>query len=187
MADVPSFLGTEFDIFGRKPKQISTVETNETIYRPIASVDQADIEFVIPGDSDWYVDLDLKLFVKGKLMREDGPDLPDTDYTAGINNLLHSLFSQCTIFLNGTQITQATELYPYRAYIESLFTYSTDAANSHSKMAFWQLDDGDMLAGVCSKSAETSNSGFCSRWNQLKKKPERFRSNKQRSRNPSTC
>jgi hypothetical protein len=55
MAEVPSLLGTEFDIFGRKPKQISTVEINETIYRPIASVDQAHIEFVIPGDSNTYV------------------------------------------------------------------------------------------------------------------------------------
>jgi len=44
MAEEPSFVGTEFDIFGRKPKQSSTVQTNETIYRPIASVDQTDIE-----------------------------------------------------------------------------------------------------------------------------------------------
>jgi hypothetical protein len=35
-------------------------------------------------------------------------------------------------------------------------------------MVFWQLDEGDMLAGDCSRPAETSNSGFCSRWNQLK-------------------
>jgi len=95
MAEEPSFLGTEFDIFGRKPKQSSTVETNEMIYRPIASVDQTDIEFVIPGDSDKYVDVDLKLFVKGKLQTEDKSDLPETDYTAVINNLVHSLFSQC--------------------------------------------------------------------------------------------
>ena len=59
MAEEPSYVGTEFDIFVRKPKQSSTVEINETIYRPIASVDQT--EFVIPGDSDNYVDLDLKL------------------------------------------------------------------------------------------------------------------------------
>jgi len=83
------------------------VETNETIYRPIASVDQTNIEFVIPGDSDTYVD--LKLFVRGKLQTEDNADLPETDYTTVVNNLLHSLFSHCTIYLNGTQITQATE------------------------------------------------------------------------------
>jgi len=108
MAEEPSYVGTEFDIFVRKPKQSSTVETNETIYRPIVPFDQRDIEFVIPGDSDTYVDLDLKLFVKGKLQTEDNTDLPETDHTAVVNNLLHSLISQCTIYLNGTQITQAT-------------------------------------------------------------------------------
>ena len=77
---------------------------------------------MIPGDSDTYVDLDLKLFVKGKLQTEDNADIPETDYTAVVNNILHSLFSQCTIYINGTQITQATELYPCRAYIETLVT-----------------------------------------------------------------
>ena len=72
---------------------------------------------MIPGDSDTYVNLDLKLFVKGKLQTEENADLPETDYTAVVNNLLHSQFIQCTIYLNGTQINQATELYPYRAYI----------------------------------------------------------------------
>ena len=114
------------------------------------------------------MDLDLKLFVKGKLQTEDNADLPETDYTAVINNLLHSLFSQCTISLNGTQITQATELYPYRAYIETLSTYGNDAANSHLTMPFWLLDEGDMLGGDCPKPEQTNNGGFCSRWNRLK-------------------
>ena len=149
------------------------METNETIYRPIASVDQTDIEFVIPGDSDTYVDLELKLFVKGKLQTEDNADLPGTNYTAVVNNLLHSLFGQCTIYLNGTQITKATELYPYRAYIESLSTYGNDAANSHLTIPFWLLDEGNMLGGDCSKPAQTNNGGFCSRWNRLKARPSR--------------
>ena len=96
------------------------METNETIYRPIASVDQIDIEFVIPGDGDKYVDLDFILFVKGKLQTQDNADLPETDYTAVVNNLLHSLFSQCTIYLNGTQNTQATG--PLSNFKKSYFT-----------------------------------------------------------------
>ena len=78
-----------------------------------------------------YGDLDLKLFVKGKLQNEDNTVISETDYTVVVNNLLHSLFSQCTMYLIGTQITQATELYPYRAYIETLSTYGNDAASSH--------------------------------------------------------
>ena len=89
---------------------------------------------MIPGDSETYIDLDLKLYIKGKLLKEDNTVLGDTDYTAEINNLLHSLFSQCSISLNGTQITQAGELYNYRAYLEKLLIYGSDAAESHLKM-----------------------------------------------------
>ena len=110
MAEVPSFVGTEFDIFTHKPRKVAVAETIEPIYKPIASIDQSDIEVLIPGDSDTYIDLERKLFIKGKLMKEDGTNLTGTDYTAGINNLLYSLFSQCRISLNGNQITQTTEL-----------------------------------------------------------------------------
>ena len=111
MAEVPFYMVTEFDIFAPKPRQVAVEGTTETIYKPIASIDQTDIEFLIPGDSEIYIDLDLKLYIRGKLMKEDNSPLGGTDYTVGINNLLHSLFSQCSISLNGTQITQATELY----------------------------------------------------------------------------
>ena len=93
MAEVPSYMGTEFDIFAPKPRQIAVEGTTETIYKPIASIDKTSIEFLIPGDSETYIDLDLKRYIKGKLLKEDNTLLGDTDYTAGINNLLHSLQS----------------------------------------------------------------------------------------------
>ena len=91
---------------------------------------------------------------------------------AGINNLLHSQFSQCTISLNGTQITQLSENCNYRAYLESLLTYGTDAADSHLRMAYWELDEGNLLAGDCSKPSELCNTGFLARWNHVKKSQE---------------
>ena len=109
MAEVPSYMSTEFDIFAPNPRQIAVEGTIETIYKPIAFIDQTDIEFLIRGDSEIYIDLDLKFYIKGKLMKEDNTQLGDTDYTTGISNRLHCLFSQCSIILNGTQITQATD------------------------------------------------------------------------------
>ena len=101
-------MGSLFDIFSRKPVQSAVKEATETKYKPIASLDQTDIEFLIPGDSDTYIDFDLKLKIRGQLTKEDNTKLTATDYTAGINNHLHFLFSQCTISLNGTQNTPAT-------------------------------------------------------------------------------
>jgi len=80
MANVPPYMGTEFDIFAPKPRQIAVEGTFETIYKPIASIDQTDIEFLIPGDSETYIDLDLHLYIKGRLLKEDtNAVLGDTD------------------------------------------------------------------------------------------------------------
>ena len=76
------------------------------------------------------------------------------------------------VSLNGTQITQSQENYQYRAYFETLLTYATDARDSHLKMANWELDEGNLLAGDCSKPNEVSNTGFLARWNHVKKSQE---------------
>jgi hypothetical protein len=55
-------VSTEFDIFAQKPVQDAVLETTETEYKPIASIEMCDLEYVIPGDNDTYLDLDIKLF-----------------------------------------------------------------------------------------------------------------------------
>jgi hypothetical protein len=125
------------DIFTRKARQASTVDTTETIHKTIAPIDQSDLEFILPADNETYVDPNIKLYIKGKFVYLDGSNLNATEYTTGVNNLPHSLFSQCRITLNGVQITQAKESYNYRAYLETLLTYSSDAAESQLKMPFW--------------------------------------------------
>ena len=83
----------------------------ETIYRPIASVDESDMEFLIPAKIDTYIDLNTRVFVRGKLTATDGKTLDETYHRAVTNNFLHSLFTQFSITLNGTTITQTKEHY----------------------------------------------------------------------------
>jgi len=136
---------SEFYIFAPKPVKASVVETTEVAYKPIASVDQSDLEFLIPSDSDTYIDLNIRLYIRGKLTKNDGTHLDNTDFTAVTNNFLHSLFSQCSIALNGVTTTQATELYNYPSFFETILTYGSDAATSHLTNTFWYLDDSDLL------------------------------------------
>jgi hypothetical protein len=136
-------------------------ETIDTIYKPIASVDQKELEFLLPADSGSYLDFDIKLYVKGKLVKPDGTALDNTDFTAGKNNLLHSLFSQCSISLNGTQITQTTDLYNYRAYIETILTYGTEAAALLLTNTYWYIEGPEMV--TCDPllaDALKTNAGF---------------------------
>jgi hypothetical protein len=55
-------------------------------------------------------ELDIELYIRGKLISGDGKDLDTTDLTAVTNNFLQSLFIQCSVTLNGVSITQASEL-----------------------------------------------------------------------------
>ena len=102
------------------------------------------MEFLIPAENDTYVDLNIRLFVRGKLTSTDGKALEETEYTAVTKNLLNSLFSQCSLTLNGTTISQTTDPYQYRSYLETYLTYGSDAANSHLTNGFCYLNTGDL-------------------------------------------
>jgi hypothetical protein len=71
---------TEFDIFAMRPIQISTLDPNETFYKPIASIDQTDIEFLIPSDYDTSIDLNIHLYFLGKLIKAEGTELVATEH-----------------------------------------------------------------------------------------------------------
>jgi len=130
-------VNSEFDLFASKPIQSAVADTTEVKHKPIESVDQSDQEFLIPSDDDTYIDLDIKLYILGKLTKADGTALDNKDFTAVTNNFLHSLFSQCSIALNGFTITQAVELYNYLSFFETILTYGSDADTSHLTNAFW--------------------------------------------------
>jgi len=156
------FVSTEFDIFAHKPVQTAILETHVVHYKPIAKVDQNDLEFLLPGDTETNIDQNVKLYVIGKIIGTDGKDLDASDFTTGTNHFLHSLFSQCTISYNGAKITPASELNPYRSYLESLMIYGSEAANSHLTNAYWYLDEGNVLAGDPT-SDNIKNKGFLKR------------------------
>jgi len=64
------------------------------------------------------------------------------------NNLLHSLFSQCTIALNVKTVTPAADYYNFRSFFETILTYASDAAVSHLTNGFWCLDDGTSFPAI---------------------------------------
>ena len=122
MSEEVEFVSSEFDIFAPKPVQSAILGIDVVHYKPIATVDHKYLDFFIPRDSETYIDQDIKLYVRGKTIGANGKELNASDFTAGTNNFLSSLFSQCSISLNGVNITPASELYPYRSYLKTLLT-----------------------------------------------------------------
>jgi len=106
---------SEFDIFMHRPIQTAVLGTVETVYKTLAPVEENDLEFVVRGDSDTYIDLYIKTYVRGKLVSSSRKYVDLTHTTAVANKLLNSLFSQCTVTLNGVPVTQSHRHYNYRA------------------------------------------------------------------------
>jgi len=162
--DVLQLVSSEFDVFTRKPVEHAVQATDVVIYKSIAPIEQIDLVFLIPTDFDTYVNPNMKLYIRSKFTKSDGTDLHTTDYTAGTKNFLHSLFSQCTIVLNGVNIIQSSDLHSYRTYLESILSYGNDAASSHLTNSYWYKDAGDMPSCNPTK-AESTNTEFIDRWN----------------------
>ena len=73
-AEVAS-VSSEFDIFEHRPIQMAVLGTVETVYKTLTPVEQNDLEFVIPVVSDTYIDLDITLHIRGKLVASSGKNV----------------------------------------------------------------------------------------------------------------
>lgn len=143
------FMKTELDLFSQQPIQTNIIKTEEVSYSPIASLDNPSaIEFLAVGNGDTYRDLSsiylrLVLKIEHKIIKDEKGQVIETP-TGVVNNLLHSLFRNCTIYLNNKSISQSDNNYHYRAYFEKILNYGKDAASTHLEATGWTLDTGDL-------------------------------------------
>ena len=81
------------------------------------------ITFDLENSSD-FVDLSqTQLRVVVQITKGDGGAITE-EAVCPVNNLIHSLFSNVQVSLKDNVISHSNSMYPYRAYLESLLTYS---------------------------------------------------------------
>lgn len=144
---IPECMKSELDLFARPPIQSSILKIEEVSYKPISSIDKLPsvLEFVCLGNGEALKELSsIYLRLQIQLFKDTNDVAHDTTKCGVVNNILHSLFRQCTIYLNGKPIAQTDTNYHYRAYIENLLNYGSDAASTHLESVGWILDNGDM-------------------------------------------
>ncbi|XP_071950809.1 uncharacterized protein F54H12.2-like [Antedon mediterranea] len=126
-------LKSELDLFSVPPTQTSITKGQWVQYHPFNSItDVGPLQFNIQGSSEEYMDLSQTMLnVKLKITKQDGTDLQPADPVGPANLLLQSLFSEVDVSLNERLITPSTNTYSYRALIETLLTYGSDAKNTH--------------------------------------------------------
>ena len=85
------------------------------------------------------------LYVRAKITRNNNTNLVEDSTAAPINLLLHSMFSQVDVSLNGKLISSSTNTYPYRCMLETLLSYGEDAKKSQlTAELFYKDEAGNM-------------------------------------------
>lgn len=148
-------LKSELDIFRLPPTQIAVDLSQSVEFRPLNTLtDGGPIEFLVKGEPDNYLDLaETQLYVKVRVLKKDGTNIAtkttgeDGTVTPGskvapVNLLLHSLFGQVDVSFNDRLISPSSNTYPYRAYLETLLSYGSDAKKGHLELPLWNKDEG---------------------------------------------
>ena len=152
------------DIFFTPPTQTSVSIRRKVDFHPIANItDLGPLEFSIPGCEDDYWDLnDHCLELRLKVVKNDGKDIAAADKVGPVNFLLHALFSQIDIHLNGTLITTPSNAYPYKAYIEKQLNYGSETKKTLFGCELYHKDTAGKM-DIHDPSAATGNAGLKAR------------------------
>ncbi len=121
-------------------------------------------EFNITRDP-LFVDLSRNyIYMKLKVTKDDGSKTAKAEGegvakkfpVAPINLLAKTFFKQVKLYLNDKLCYDSGDLYAYRAYLETLLNYGTEAKSTHLQAGLYYSDDPDKMDSV-------TNSGFQAR------------------------
>ena len=96
------------------------------------------LEFEVAGDRNNFIDLQkIFLEIKCKIVQASEADLrydagaaadvTKTDAPYFCDNVLHSIFSDCTVSVNGLKISNAYGNYAHKSFFETEFSHNRDA------------------------------------------------------------
>lgn len=154
---------SELNLFSLPPTQTSIDSSYWVQYKPVSSLtNEGPIEYVIPGNSDEYLDLPhTLLYVKVTFQPPATPNEGDTDamraQVGPVNNFMHSLFDQVSVTLNHQVVSPASNNYAYQAFFETLLNYGAGAKHSHLSSVLWHDDTAGKMDSF------TENNGLAKR------------------------
>jgi hypothetical protein len=128
---------SNLDLFTLPPTQLSIQDYVYDNVKAHPSFTENTVTFDITGDSSNYLDLaSTELWVKLRLKKKPAGSsvAEDAKFTGSdqsdvgpANNILHSIFQQCQVYINGKECENSNSTYMYKAYLINLLSYNKEA------------------------------------------------------------
>ena len=152
---------SELLLFDETPLQSSITSSSWVDFHTISNpANNGPLEFYIGGTQDEYLDLnDTKLYLEVRLTTD-----PAANVCAPVNLLHSSLFQDVAISLNDVVVQGGTQLYAYKAMLESMLQFDNGVKKTQLRAAGYCADAAGRFnsgapdnAGFATRAAWTSN------------------------------
>ena len=156
------------------PLYDETIDGGQThYYQPFNAItdDINSFVFEIPGHMSEYIVLSsIRIFgtanIKVKDAQGEWKAMGENDDVSCVSYLANTMFSNVLVQLNQKDInTSSTNAYPYKSFIEGLFSFSKGTKTNELKTALWEED----VIGTQDAFVKTANSGYNKRQTKIKK------------------
>ena len=146
-------VGSQLDLFKVPGTQTSQEKNNYVPHYPISDAANVALEFDIKP-STMYTDLaDTRLYLRCKVLKGDGTAMPAAAPVSVSNMIFHSLMQRIDVYVGNTLITQSNAFYPWKAGLETLLNFGTDA--KQSQLASIGYDkDGSKMKNIVKESKQ---------------------------------
>ena len=153
---------SELDLFTNASTMAALDDGWTTEYLPTTAInDSSPIKFFVSGDTNHYIDANCTyLYLEVKVTTNAGANLAENAAVGPINLLAHSLFQQVDIWLNDTLITNASNLYHYRAILETLLSYSKESKTSSLTMSLYEKDTAGKMDSLTENAGLTTRKAY---------------------------
>ncbi len=151
--------------FNKFPTDSRFLQNTVQSFMPTQNIEGKEIEFNFEklSAANVYMIQETNLHVQVKIVKADGVSLPDTRrYVAPRNNVLHTLFSKVSTYINNVCISTSPEDYCYKAYFTNLLSYSSSAKTTHLQIQGYADDTDNFFDSA--KPLENFGFGFRNNW-----------------------
>jgi len=146
------------DLFSPVVEEAALVHGMDTMYRPLNKSSEGPIEFNIKTMGMNYIDLPrTSLFAQLKITQGNGANLQNNTQVAFVNLPLSSMFKTIDVEIGGALYPHLGNTFAhYKAYLETILSYSTSAQEGHLKASLFHLD----TAGHFESFADAENLAY---------------------------
>lgn len=158
---------TDFDFFSKPTLNNDYYAFNDYTYKPknpIQSTEHNPIIFEIGNEESRLYTLLHTIRIDGqiKVSHADGTPLAPSEKVSVTNLMPHALFQSIDIKINSQPVSDHARLYPQRAYVHALYSFSKEVKDVNLLSEFYLEDD------LQSADVDDSSSGFKGRMELIK-------------------